>query len=797
MRARVLRPTAAIVVVGIALTSAAFVVVRHDVERLSRQRIDRPASDALRSVQHLTGAVDQLLATANGVYATSGGDAKRFSAVLGRDVLASPTIEGLALIVAGDTRIQSVARVGNTTLLAGKERDAFAANGTSNLVATRRDDGFRLGFAAPVAPEAAAYLEVRVPLDASAASLPFALVPFDTASPRAGDIVLGNVDSLSGLHRWNETVAIGGQSFALMVRPDAAPAVWLGIPLPLLVLLVGLVLTALAAVVAVLIARRTRAVEHLSVENRALDEALARQRAVEAELRASRARIRAILRDSPDVVMLLDLEAGTCEILNREDFLGHPLSTVAAPGGLRSLVHPDDDADAERYWHRLSELRDLGEDATCETTLRIHDGEGDARYARLRFSLLNLDDDSAVTLLGALSDVTDEWANQLREAELREALRRSQRLEAVGQLAGGVAHDFNNVLAAVQASVELLMDDVPAGRPHEYAQEIDKAARRGAALVRQLLTFAQQDRAEPRLVDVNDVVTGMEPLLRRSLGEMVQLQIATTGCACVVEADPTHLEQVILNLAVNARDAMPGGGVLWLATNVEFDETGGTDDRVVLSVTDTGTGIAPEIRDQMFQPFATTKEPGKGTGLGLATVLSIVQEVGADLNVLTEAGLGTTFEISFPRKPGFATDDPADTPAAHFDGARRRILLVEDDPAVRASLRRILERRNFVVADAPDAADALRRVERQPFDLVLTDAMMPGMPGTVLIDQLRATHTHLRVVLMTGYSRELVDADGAFVDVPQLRKPFTSAELMRTLHDAFTRTPAGAEGRTP
>ncbi len=536
-------------------------------------------------------------------------------------------------------------------------------------------------------------------------SLPFALVPRDETKPSANDIVLGNVATLAGLAPWNQTVAVGGRTFTLMVRPDAAPNAWLGITLPQLVLLAGVLLTIFAAAIAALIARRARVVESLSVENRALDEALERQREVEAELRASQARLSAILRDSPDIVVLLDLDAGTCDVLNRSDFLGHPLATVAAAGGLDELVHPEDRADSDAHWQRL---RDLRGDEVCETTLRLRGADGEARFARLRFSRLNQDgSDTGATLLGSIGDVTDEWANQLREAELREALRRSQRLEAVGQLAGGVAHDFNNVLAAVQASVELLMDDVPPGRPHEYAQEIDKATRRGAALVRQLLTFAQQDRAEPRLVDLNEIIAGMEQLLRRSLGDHIQLHVSATECSCVVEADPTHLEQVILNLAVNARDAMPSGGVLWIATNVEFDATGGTNDRVVLSVTDTGTGIDPEIRDRIFQPFVTSKDAGKGTGLGLATVMSIVQEAGAEISLLTEAEQGTTFEISFARRPGLATSSESSMPAAHLDGARRRILLVEDDTAVRA--RRCAVSSNGAISTSPKRRTRPRR----------------------------------------------------------------------------------------
>ncbi len=281
----------------------------------------------------------------------------------------------------------------------------------------------------------------------------------------------------------------------------------------------------------------------------------------------------------------------------------------------------------------------------------------------------------------------------------------------------------------------------------------------------------------------------MEPLLRRSLGEQVQLQVSPTECSCLVEADPTHLEQVILNLAVNARDAMPAGGVLWIATTVEFDGSGGTNDRVVLSVTDTGTGITPEVRERMFEPFMTTKEPGKGTGLGLATVMSIVREVAAEVNVVTEVGQGTTFEISFARRTGATPPRRrAGSRSDHFDGSGRRILLVEDDAAVRAALAHTLERRHFVVVTAAEASQALRVVEQQSFDLVLTDAVMPGMSGAALVEHLHVTHPELRVILMSGYSRGPGRRFVGRERPQQLRKPFTTAELLGAIRTTLEET---------
>jgi signal transduction histidine kinase/CheY-like chemotaxis protein len=524
-------------------------------------------------------------------------------------------------------------------------------------------------------------------------------------------------------------------------------------------------------------------VRSLDVENRALDDALARQLVVEAELRAWQGRFRTILRGTPDVIFLFDPDDGRCEILNRNDLFGHPLETVAAPGGLASLIDPDDQVAADATWARVAELDD---DRVCETTLRLRDAAGEVRFARLRFAPLGVVDVGAGRrMIGVLGDVTEARTVETQQAELQDALFRAQRLDAVGQLAGGVAHDFNNLLATILASAELLSDYVPEGRPHEYTTEIERAATRGAALVRQLLTFAQKDHAEPQLVDLNAIVTGLEPLLRRTLGDHIQLQITTTDCTADVVGDPTHVEQVILNLAVNARDAMPEGGVLWIATAIDFDDERPENDRVVLSVIDTGSGIAPDIRDQMFDPFVTSKEPGKGTGLGLATVRSIVNEMQGEINVLTKVGEGTTFEVSMARRFGGVGAAVAEDRPESLEGAGRHILLVEDDTAVRFALAHLLRRLDFTVTTSTNGSEALQFIETQRYDLVLTDAVMPGLSGPELIRNLQRLRPELPVIMMSGYTSETLPEGAVAAGTQQLRKPFTNAELTRALRRAF------------
>jgi hypothetical protein len=786
--ARSARAGVAALVVGLALTSTLFVVVRSDVDRLARQRSDRPASEAALAVQHLMASVDQVLATANGVVAASGADPARFRTVLGPDVAATSTLAGLALVVRSGGATRTAATVGKVSLLAGSARAVGAAGATSQVVAYLRSvNQFRLGFAQSVAHGGAiVYLEIAMPVSAST-SIPFALAKVSSNGVRT--VVMGTVASTDGLTRSQQSLALGGQSFALYVKAGGALTGWFGLSLPQLVLLVGVALTLLATAALVLLARRAYAAEQLGHENRELDQMLERQRAVEAELIAWQSRFQTVLRDTPDVIATLDPESGSCEILNRANFLGHSVARLAQPDGLRSLVHCDDLNEADAHWTRL---RDCEPEQVCETTVRLHDVDARDRIVRLRFSCLNAPDDAAPrALLGLLSDVTEDWANQLREEELHEALRRSQRLEAVGQLAGGIAHDFNNVLAAVTGSIELLMDDLPAGEPMEYALEIEHAAQRGAALVRQLLTYAQCDGAEPAIVDVNDIVAGTAQLLRRTIGSNVQLQVSTSEHACRILADPTHFEQVIVNLAVNARDAMPDGGILWIAAAIDFDDDAPENDRVVLSVTDTGTGIAPEVRERMFQPFVTTKETGKGTGLGLATVLSIVQASKGRINVVSQVDQGTTFEVSFARCFGLAnaTAGPDPDLAGEIVGAGRKILLVEDDDPVRVALHHILRRLDFAVSPVANARDALRLLDLQSFDLVLTDAVMPGLSGLELCEQLRRTRPDLRVILMSGYSAETVGSDALPSGVQRLRKPFTTPDLSRALRNALERTP--------
>ncbi|GEJ58790.1 ATP-binding protein [Anaeromyxobacter diazotrophicus] len=387
----------------------------------------------------------------------------------------------------------------------------------------------------------------------------------------------------------------------------------------------------------------------------------------------------------------------------------------------------------------------------------------------------------------------------------KERLRQSQKLESVGRLAGGVAHDFNNLLTVILSCSEALRRDLSHGQPPdpEDVAEIHAAGERARDLTRQLLTFARKQVIAPAPLDLNAVVRGSERLLRRVLGEQVELHVALEPAPWTVLCDAAQMEQVILNLAVNARDAMPDGGQLSLATaNVTVAPGGGAGEPALapgewvrLSVRDAGHGMTAEVKAHLFEPFFTTKRQGQGTGLGLATVYGIVEQSGGAIRVESEPGLGTTFELWFPRaRAAAAAAAPAAAPAASPGAAGVRgsetILVVEDDAQVREVTARALRAGGYRVLVEGSAGAALEAAARAQgrIDLVVTDVVMPDVDGRALAEALRAHHGVRRVLFVSGYTRELID-HGCVLDrgIEFLPKPFTAATLLgrvRSLLDA-------------
>jgi two-component system cell cycle sensor histidine kinase/response regulator CckA len=391
--------------------------------------------------------------------------------------------------------------------------------------------------------------------------------------------------------------------------------------------------------------------------------------------------------------------------------------------------------------------------------------------------------------VGISQDVTERRT-------LETQFQQAQKMEAVGRLAGGVAHDFNNLLTVILGFCELLLADVSPHDPRRFdIGEIQKAGTRAAGLTRQLLAFSRKQIIEPSLLDLNAILEDMRPMLGRLIREDVRIVFGVGVDLAQVKADRGQVEQVVLNLAVNAQDAMPNGGTLTIETaNVELDEHYAAvhfavkpGPYVAVTVTDSGTGMTPDVLLHLFEPFFTTKEPGKGTGLGLPTVHGIVTRSGGSVNVYSEVGLGSSFKVYFPKA---ATGGPADAEApaaAPSAGGRETVLVVEDADGLRELTKRLLERLGYDVVVAANAATALRLFEENPtIDLVLTDVVMPGSSGPELTKQLLDTHPGLKVIYMSGYTDEAIVQHGMLKPgIAFLHKPFTSDALGRKIRDVL------------
>jgi len=385
--------------------------------------------------------------------------------------------------------------------------------------------------------------------------------------------------------------------------------------------------------------------------------------------------------------------------------------------------------------------------------------------------------------------------NITAQKKTEDLLRQSQKMEAVGRLAGGVAHDFNNLLGIVTACSELLRGHLDAdGR--EYLDNIREAAKRGASLTKQLLAFSRKQPVQVQILDLNDRLKEVGKLLRSVLGDNVDLSILPRSANAIVEADPGYLDQIVVNLAVNARDAMPRGGRLVIETDVsDFDESFAKQHPpmaagryVMLAVSDNGVGMDPVTLSRIFEPFFTTKETGKGSGLGLSTVYGIVKQSMGHIWVYSEPERGTTFKIYLPcaeHKLGVAREEQAEALPPRREGLT--VALVEDDPIMRRLTRKMLEEHGYKVLEAEDGSTALKVIgsEDGAVRLVLTDVVMKGMSGPELVLKLIESHPDLKVVYMSGYTGELVAHQGVDSSIRLLEKPFTRASLLKTVDAAL------------
>ena len=521
----------------------------------------------------------------------------------------------------------------------------------------------------------------------------------------------------------------------------------------------------------------------LAVVDRELREASHRRerRRAEEALRASELRYRELFENANDIVFTLDLE-GRFTSLNRagETISGYTRDE-AADLRLTDIV-ASDGAEALR-----SRLAARGADAEASTFDAILIGK-DGRRAPLEIAWRPILRDGAVVgFEGIARDLTER-------RRLEDQLRQAQKMEAVGRLAGGIAHDFNNLLMAVTGYSELLLDRIPPTDPqHRSVDEIRKAASRAAALTRQLLMFSRKHVLEPVVLDLNTVVGDVERMLRRLIGEDVELTTALAPGSVPVRADRGQLEQIVMNLVVNARDAMPQGGRLRIATEpviVTAADAGrfpgvGPGEYVALDVQDTGVGMDAATLSHAFEPFFTTKEPGKGTGLGLSTVYGIVTQAGGTVLVESDVGRGTRFRVLWPRSEEAARPTSDRRRRGSLPLGTEHVLLVEDEVGVRELIRDFLTRCGYAVTEAANAPQAIELFGRngRPVDVLITDVIMPQMNGRALADRLVALQPTLKVLFMSGYTDDTGVEQSVTGGAGFLQKPFTPDALARKIRE--------------
>jgi signal transduction histidine kinase/ActR/RegA family two-component response regulator len=501
-------------------------------------------------------------------------------------------------------------------------------------------------------------------------------------------------------------------------------------------------------------------------------------------LRATAARGRAFLRALPDMAFRMDRDGIYLDV-----HAGREAELVAPPSAL--------------VGRRVTDVipPPLGEDLLAAIRRVL----STAQPEQLEYSLPIAPDAihfEARLVPGGTDDVVCIVRNVTERRVLETQVRESQKMEAIGRLAGGVAHDFNNLLAVIYAFVAHGRKNLDAASPvRGDLDQIQDAAARAGELTKQLLTFARRQLVEPRVFDLDDLVHGFDKLLRRVLGDDIECITRRVPGEAWVEADPGQIEQVILNLAVNARDAMPGGGSLTLEiSNAELDEAYCARHLEVrpgpyvrLTLSDTGAGMSRDVQEHMFEPFFTTKEVGRGTGLGLATSYGIVKQAGGHIRVDSEEGKGTTFEIYLPRSSKTGSP-PRSAKVSDLPSKGETILLVEDHPVLRSICARGLEERGYDVVAAASGEEAMRLADSlgRQVHLLLTDVVMPKMSGIQLAERLAPSHPRLKVLYVSGYTENpAVQSGASSLGLHFLAKPFTPDDLARKIREVLGAAPHG------
>jgi PAS domain S-box-containing protein len=453
-------------------------------------------------------------------------------------------------------------------------------------------------------------------------------------------------------------------------------------------------------------------------------------------------------------------------------------------------VHPDDLSTVNKI---MGQALRTHQPFVCDHRVVLPDGT--ERVIEGRGQVLVNEKGEAVKMFGTVQDITEARRAEAALRRSEEQLRQSQKMEAVGRLAGGVAHDFNNLLTVIGGYCNLCLQKIEEQHPlHKNITEIQKASERAGSLTGQLLAFSRKQVLQPRTIHLNEVVRGTEKMLRRLIGEDIELSTVFGKPLGYVKADPGQIEQVLMNLAVNARDAMPKGGKLTISTaNVALDQKSHFRNRilevgeyVMIAVSDNGMGMTEQIKTHLFEPFFTTKGVGKGTGLGLATCYGIVTQSGGDIRVYSEPGSGTTFKIYLPRTDA-APEAAGNTESRRMPSGAESILVVEDEPAVRELAVLILRDRGYQVYQSGSAFEALEMIRRhESFDLVLTDVIMPQMSGKALCDQIKSQIPHTKVLLMSGYTDDALAHHGVLDEgLSFLEKPFSPLQLTRKVREVL------------
>ncbi|MBI4410486.1 MAG: PAS domain S-box protein [Gemmatimonadetes bacterium] len=523
------------------------------------------------------------------------------------------------------------------------------------------------------------------------------------------------------------------------------------------------------------------------------------QRRSEEALRQSEAHFRSLIEHATDIITVLDAQ-GTIqyESPSIRRLLGYEPHELVGRTPFE-FIHPEDVPGALTAFAEV--VANPGRTLSIEIRFQHKDGS----WRVLEATGSNFLEDPAVRgIVVNTRDITERREAELALSQREDQLRQAHKMEAVGRLAGGIAHDFNNLLTAVLGHTQLLLEALPRDSAlRGDVEQVERAAGRAAGLTRQLLAFSRRQVLQPRVLDLNDVVAEMDRMLRRLIGEDIELVTHLEPGLGPVKADPVQIEQVILNLAVNGRDAMPQGGRLRLATsNVEVDAATAAARAVPpgayvrLEVHDDGCGMDEETLAHIFEPFFTTKEQGKGTGLGLPTIYGIVQQSGGFIDVESAPALGATFRIYLPRVDHAPASEPADATAAPVAApppGRGTVLLVEDEDAVRNLIRKILQRYGYSVIEAASGAAALRALQTgERIDLLITDVVMPEMSGRELVNRLAPLRPALRILYISGYAEDAVHQQGVLdPGTSFLEKPFTPETLVRKVREALARAPTG------